>query len=122
MTSQLQNLVWACWDQDPTKWPSFANIVPLTQIICETTPLLTEDFTPSYISELPELEIKDPVSSPDIRPVLLPIRSLMSLVLLTLINSHTRKHQSLLPKLSSLNQSSFPAQTMGYPLRLSHLP
>jgi len=65
--------MWACWDQDSIKQPSFANIVPLTQIICKTTPLLTEDFTPFYISELSELEIEDPVSSPNIRPVLLPI-------------------------------------------------
>ena len=76
VTPQLQDLVRACWDQDPTKRPSFADIVPLTQIIRETTPLLTEDFTPSYISELPELGIEDPVSSPDIRPVLLPIEEL----------------------------------------------
>jgi len=74
VTPQLQDLVWACWDQDPIKWPSFANIVLLTQIICKTTPLLTGDFTPSYISELPELGIEDPVSSPNIRPVLLPIK------------------------------------------------
>ena len=76
MTPQLQDLVQACWNQDPTKRPSFADIVPLTQIIRETAPLLTEDFTPSYISELPELGIEDPVSSPDIRPVLLPIEEL----------------------------------------------
>jgi len=75
VTPQLQDLVRACWDQDPTKRPSFADIVPLTQVIRETTPLLIEDFTP-YISELPELGPEDPVSSPDIRPVLLPIEEL----------------------------------------------
>jgi len=76
VTPQLQDLVRACWDQDPTKRPSFADIVPLTQIIHETTPLSIEDFTPSYISELPELVPEDPVISPDIRPVLLPIEEL----------------------------------------------
>ena len=76
VTQQLQDLVRACWDQDPAKRPSFADIVPLTKSIRKATPFLIENFSSPRISELPELGLEDPIKSPDIRPIVLPIEEI----------------------------------------------